>query len=382
MQLKPLWHSLLFVGLLLFSATSYAQLPREWQQFPPGPHNDITDVGGLRVNHLTEKVPPLRATGVTVILPDMDVLSDGEGNLATHGLWAGGATLNGNGEMTGLTFVNTFGVASGPVVLTATQHLGQAYTAVRQWMAASFPQPWPVGLPLVGECWDGALNHPKQPPIRVSAILQFLTETAQPPFGKTPNQPLPQGRIGAGTGMRSFGLFAGIGSASRRVTIGEQTYTVGVLVNMNHSRQRHLLPSFQQALTKEIGNLTHAHQRLVDAQQAAQLEQHPPPTRQGSIIVIIATDAPLLPHQLQQMARHATVGLATLGSRLSTTSGDFALAISTAQAVPLVSTVPKPITTTALPNDGLNPLFEATIEGVVAAQFNALVAANSPVTPQ
>lgn len=366
---------LLFALVPLAINNSYAALPDDWQRYQPGINNNITDVRGMKVGHLTLGPSVTQATGATVILPDIALLSKGEGTLATHGLYGGTAVLNGNGEFTGLTYVNTFGVASGPIVLTATAHLGQVYTSVRQWMDSNFSTPWPVGLPIIGECWDGALNPKKRPVLTQSQIISLLSET----YNHLPDTVFSQGRIGAGTGMRSFGLFGGIGSASRQVVMGDNTYIIGVLVNTNHSRSQHLLKAFKDGLSNDIGFLKAAGSRLLTAQEAVNNSNKPvSQPRQGSINIILVTDAPLLPVQLKEMAKHAVVGLGAMGSRLNTTSGDFALALSTAQVVPVDAYNAKPIALVALHNSQLDTLFEAAIEAVVAAQYQALVASNQP----
>jgi D-aminopeptidase len=335
---------------------------------------DITTIPGVMVGQVTlqsDSPVPIR-TGVTAVVPNATQLTGGRGNLANTGFRASGVALNGNGEMTGLHWVNTYGLLNGPIILTNTRAVGQAVEGVNQYFERYFPGEWASDLPVVGECWDGVFNTIHHPVVTPEHIIQAIDSAR--------SVPVAQGRAGAGTGMRSFGMHAGIGSAATAVTLSDGSrYSLGVLLNANHSRRLQMTPDFQNQLEQRLGK------PLLSYDTSPQAIGSLIP-RQGSCVVIIATDAPLSSHQLNMLAQRAGLGLARTGSSLSTTSGDFVLAFSTANPVDLSPHHSVQAPTVELNPDELNPFYEAVIHTVIAAQANAMVAANQtsprvPLTP-
>jgi D-aminopeptidase len=340
----------------------------QWQIFPRGVHNAITDVPGIQVGQFTYKQdnPERIRTGVTAIVPDAEALTSGKGNLATTGFRASSVCLNGNGELTGSSFINEFGVLNGPILLSNTRAVGALHSGVNNYFEKYFPGQWSCQLPVIGECYDGFFNTISKEVIPSSAAETVIQQAK--------SGPVLQGRVGAGTGMRSFELHAGIGSSSRTVVVGGKEYTIGILVNMNHSKLNDMNPAIRQELERRFGPVSQM--KAKDDQDCA----HPAPTnspRQGSIQVVIATDLPLNNKQLEELARRAGLGIGDTGSSMSTTSGDFVTAFSTANPVPMgVNVSPLQISVDLHP-DAMTSLYKATVEGVVEAQINALVASHS-----
>lgn len=335
----------------------------------PGPLNAITDVAGVEVGHVTlvsgsGKLEvgrgPVR-TGVTAVLPR------GKSPDAAP-VFAGSYALNGNGEMTGLAWVEESGFLEGPVLLTNTHSVGVVRDAVIAWRTrqpgAANETAW--SLPVVGETWDGWLNdingfHVK--PAHVFAALEGAK-----------SGPVAEGGVGGGTGMVSYEFKGGIGTASRRLAADLGRYTVGVLVQANHGVRRQLTIA-GVPVGREIGG---GFRRFagVDPHSLAGASVG----ETGSILILIATDAPLLPHQLKRLARRAALGLARTGAVSGNGSGDLFLAFSTANAAGAdreaasgeARFAPSPFA--ALTNAAMSPLFEATIAAVEEAIINALVA--------
>lgn len=344
--------------------------------FLPGLHNDITDVPGVRVGHvtITRDAPAHLRTGVTAIIPH-------DGDMAQTGLWAAGRWINGNGELTGLGPLgeNGSGVLNSPILLTNTFSVSAAQRGVFDWYRDHYPGKtrgstvWPGQLPVVGECWDGVFSAIQTP----DAVLPLHAVLA---LDAVQDGPITQGTVGAGTGMRSFGLHAGIGSASRRITLDGKAYTIGVLVNANHSHFEHLNPAIRTAMEAILGtSLEKLHQRDdADRLPWVATEEALQAPRQGSIIVIIATDLPLNPRQLGLLIERAALGIGATGSTMDTTSGDGVVVFSTAQKLPLGDKAPAllPDAPTVHP-DALTPVFRATAEAVTEAQINALLAAHA-----
>jgi len=355
--------SLCLLGLVIYLTTQMVPvfamerviLP-QWR-FEPGPYNAITDVSGVEVGHVTiQKESPHRIrTGVTAIVPH-------SGNLALTGLWASGRMLNGNGELTGLDYIQQSGILNSPIILTNTYAVGTADTGVFDYYAKHYGTSWPGALPVVGECYDGVFNTIEDRSAVSPQDVVTAIETAQ-------SGPVPQGRVGAGTGMRSFELHAGIGSASRRIQLGNTWYTVGVLVNMNHSRLADLDPTIRSVLEKAL------HHTLADLKAQDDLDRvKRAPGSDGSIMIVIATDLPLLPHELSLLVDRAALGIGQLGSTMAMSSGDGVIAFSTATQIPLDSA--EPISMSAIHPEQLTPVFRATIEAVTEAQINALLASH------
>ena len=326
----------------------------------PGPLNAITDVAGVTVGHTTliegagalkVGVGPVR-TGVTAILPR------GHDTLARPS-FAGWYSQNGNGEMTGTTWVDESGFLEGPVLITNTHSVGVVRDAVIRWRIKAAPPDasgywW--SLPVVAETYDGYLNdingfHVKEP--HVVAALESAS-----------GGPVPEGSVGGGTGMVCYGFKGGIGTASRTLEREHGGYTVGVLVQANHGQRRQLL----------IAGVPVGQEMPPDADRAA-LEAAR--GELGSIIIVIATDAPLLPHQLKRVARRATMGLARTGSTSGNGSGDIFIAFSTAN--PDAFKASGLATLEMVSNEQIGPLFEATVYATEEAIVNALVAADTMV---
>ncbi|MGI8957675.1 MAG: P1 family peptidase [Chthoniobacterales bacterium] len=314
----------------------------------PGKLNAITDVAGVEVGFTTlvsgeGKLEvgkgPVR-TGVTAILPrGHDSLNDP--------VYAGSFSLNGNGEMTGTAWVEESGFLEGPVVITNTHSVGVARDAVIAWRlahgAADKAGYW-WSLPVVAETWDGWLNdingfHVK--PDDVSHALDTAT-----------GGPVAEGSVGGGTGMICYEFKGGTGTASRVLEKKDGGYTIGALVQANCGRRAQLMIA-GVPVGKEIPGSVY-------------------PKDAGSIIIVIGTDAPLLPGQLKRLARRATLGLARTGSISGNGSGDLFIAFSTANPG---ATDPAKSTQTVqtVPNDLLDPVFEATVESIEEAIVNALV---------
>jgi D-aminopeptidase len=322
----------------------------------PGPLNAITDVAGVWVGHTTLisgegklKVGkgPVR-TGVTAILPRGRETLD-------KPVFAGWYSQNGNGEMTGTTWVEESGFLEGPVMITNTHSVGVVRDAVIQWRvakgAADASGYW-WSLPVVGETWDGWLNDTNGFHVKPEHAIQALESAAA--------GAVTEGNVGGGTGMICNGFKGGIGTASRKLSVKEGGYTVGVLVQCNFGRRDSL--------------------RIAGIPVGREIEAPEPyafmPSEiaeRGSIIVVVATDAPLLPHQLKRLAHRVTLGLGRVGSLSGNGSGDIFIAFSTANASAVGDTGEHPLT--MLANDALDPLFGATVFGTEEAIINAMIAA-------
>ena len=328
-----------------------------------GIHNAITDVKGVRVGHCTlvqgqGKLEvgkgPVRS-GVTAILPTADT---GDQSVFCQRMSAAGFVLNGAGEMVGLTQVNEWGLIETPIVLTNTLAVGVAHQAVVEHMLKEVPQ---IGqahdtvIPLIAECDDSwvsdiAGGHVKG--IHVHEALQRAVSSA--------GGPVVEGTVGSGTGMMSFDFAGGIGTSSRQLSAEEGSYTVGVLVQSNFGRIVDLrlggLP---------IGLLVEKEYRQV----------HKRGGDYGSIIVVVATDAPLLPHQLKRVVKRAALGIGRMGGIGGDSSGDIFIAFSTAK--PAADASDKVATVQSIPNETINPVFEATIDATSEAILNAMLAAET-----
>ena len=315
----------------------------------PGPLNAITDVAGVAVGHTTliQDLPDGHRvrTGVTAILP--------RGRADTHTpVFSGWFSLNGNGEMTGTTWIEESGQLDGPVLLTNTHSVGVVRDAVIAWRVrhgeADASGYW-WSLPVVAETWDGHLNdvngfHVK--PAHVDAALDAAA-----------GGPVAEGNVGGGTGMICHEFKCGIGTSSRRVTIEGRTHTIGVLVQANYGLRETL-----RIAGVPVGRHLREHRAYQDQ-----------PRETGSIIIVVATDAPLLSHQLKRLARRAGMGLARMGSYAGDGSGDIFLAFSTANAAALSGASYG--SAEFLNNGRMDPLFEATVQATEEAIVNALIAA-------
>jgi D-aminopeptidase len=334
----------------------------------PGPLNAITDVSGIEVGHVTlisgeGKLQvgrgPVR-TGVTAIFP--------RGKAAgAPPVFAGAFALNGNGEMTGAAWIEESGFLEGPIVLTNTHSVGVARDAVIAWQTQKLGKDLPGvywSLPVVAETWDGWLSDINGFHVKPEHVFSALDGAR--------GGAVAEGSVGGGTGMISYEFKAGIGTASRQLASELGGYTLGVLVQANHGVRRQLLVA-GVPVGREIGG---GSRRFAgrDPHDLAGLSVG----ETGSIIIIVATDAPLLPHQLKRIARRASLGLARTGAISGNGSGDIFLAFSTANARAGRTEGP-PVEIQAMTNDNMSPLFEATVEAVEEAIINALVAPDTMV---
>lgn len=326
----------------------------------PAALNAITDVTGVEVGQVTlivgESGPvrvgsgPVR-TGVTAILPR----GKAKGN---EPVYAGWFSQNGNGEMTGTTWIDESGELWGPIIITNTHSVGVARDAVIAWYLQSYKpntdQWW--SLPVVAETWDGWLNDINGFHVEREHVFSALNSAAAGPVA--------EGNVGGGTGMICYEFKGGTGTASRKVADPAGEYVVGVLVQANFGRRGQLL----------VGG-TPVGREIPEEPAYASLAGRTSTTDVGSIIVVIATDAPMLPHQLKRLARRASMGIARTGGVASNSSGDIFIAFSTANAVAVDA---KAVGQAAvLPNDRMSPFFEATVTATEEAIINALVAAET-----
>ncbi|MBN1967277.1 MAG: P1 family peptidase [Anaerolineae bacterium] len=324
-------------------------------RLPAGHHNAVTDVPGVRVGHTTliSGDGPLKPgqgpvrTGVTAILPH-------GGNLFMQKVIAATRTLNGFGKACGLEQVRELGVLETPILLTNTLNVGRVADAVVAYMLRDNPA---IGIttgtvnPVVGECNDGYLNDIQGRHVRQEHVWQAI-ETAA-------SGPVAEGSVGAGTGTICYGFKGGIGTASRQTPEG---YTVGALVQANFGGRADLL-----VLGVPVGRLWR--------------EANPPSPGPGSVMIILATDAPLTARQVGRLAQRAAFGLARTGTFCSNGSGDFALAFSTANPRTHHATAPT-VSADSLPDENsraLDGLFLGVVEAVEEAVLNALVAAETMV---
>jgi len=318
----------------------------------PGPLNAITDVAGVTVGHVTliEDLADGRKvrTGVTAILPR------GRATLNTP-VFGGWFSLNGNGEMTGTAWLQESGSLEGPVLLTNTHSVGVVRDAVIAWRvragAADASGYW-WSLPVVAETWDGELNDINGFHVRPEHVDAALSGAQ--------SGPVAEGNVGGGTGMICHEFKCGIGTASRVIGSDGTNYTLGVLVQANYGLRDSLLIA-GAPVGQHLRN-----DRIYSAADDAAGDT-------GSIIIVIATDAPLLPHQLERISRRAGMGLARMGSSAGNGSGDLFVAFSTANESALAGRA-RP-QATFLANDRMDPLFVATVQATEEAITNALIAA-------
>jgi D-aminopeptidase len=345
--------------------TRYRDLGLTVGRLPPGPLNAITDVAGVTVGMTTlvDGQGPLRIgegpirTGVTAIIPHPGI--------AESLLFAGCHTLNGNGEMTGLEWVRGSGCLTTPVAITNTHSVGVVRDALVGYEVRGRPRgPAFWSLPVVGETYDGTLNDIDGMHVRPEHLFAALD-------GAT-GGPVAEGNVGGGTGMICHDFKGGTGTASR--VVGEGRWTVAALVQANYGdRERLMVDGVHVGEEIPIDEVPSAWDDAdrVDA------------TAGGSIIVVIATDAPLLPHQLDRVAQRAGLGIARAGGAGSNSSGDIFLAFSTAAAGRIPSEKARPgstlIAVEMVPNDFITPLFWGAIEATEEAILNALVAADTMV---
>jgi L-aminopeptidase/D-esterase-like protein len=346
------------VMLIAFGSAAEAQKPRARDigvpfEGTPGPLNAITDVAGVEVG-MTTLISgdgplvvgrgPVR-TGVTAVLP--------RGKASKDPVFAAWFSINGNGEMTGTTWIEEGGFLEGPVFITNTHSVGTVRDAAIKWAVerGTMQQSW--ALPVVAETYDGGLNDINGFHVREEHVFSALD-------GAT-SGPVAEGNVGGGTAMNCYGFKCGTGTASRKISAQSGGYTVGVLVQANHGGSLRVagMPVYQ-----EISN-----QPPPAVPPAPPGEQH---EEMGSIIIVIGTDAPLMPHQLKRIAHRASHGLGRTGATSGNGSGDIAIAFSTANAGAAAAPDTAPVS--ALSNRRISALFTATAEAVEEAIINALIA--------
>ena len=314
----------------------------------PGSDNAITDVAGVRVGHATLVRGDAVRTGVTVLFSSAD-------DPDSEPLFAGCHRLNGNGELTGLEWVRESGLLTSPVAITNTHSVGvvrDALIAARLARGPRSEEPW--SLPVVGETWDGTLNDIDGMHVRPEHVVEAI-EAAAP-------GPVREGNVGGGTGMICHGFKGGIGTASRVLEEADGGWTVGVLVQANHGRRERLRIEGVPVGEELSGDVV-------------PLPAEPGPGRGGSIIIVAATDAPLLPHQCDRLAQRAGLGVARTGGAGENSSGDIFLAFATGNRGLAGGELTVPLR--MLAGERIDPLFYAVIEATEEAIVNAMVAAET-----
>lgn len=349
--------------LLLFPFFLQAQKPRARDLGIPfygttGKFNAITDVKGVEVGYSTiisgdgkniRGKGPVR-TGVTAIMPR------GRNNNPVYANWY---TLNGNGEMTGTTWMTESGFLETPIMITNTNSVGVVRDAVLKWFVKTgwYKEDFWYTYPVVAETYDGFLNDIYGFHVKEANAYEAL-DSARSGY-------LKEGNVGGGTGMMCLGFKGGTGTASRIVKVKDSTYTVGVLVQSNFGAKRNLTIAGVPIGRELKDTMNYEFKAAPSYRQEGD----------GSIIVVVATDAPLLPHQLKRIAARVPLGIGIVGGRGENGSGDIFIAFSTAnpnafQRVDFTKM-------DELPNDMINPLFDATVQAVEEAIINAMVAAET-----
>ncbi len=331
---------------------------------PPGPNDAITDVAGVRVGFITliEGEGPL-ITGHGPIRTDVTVVLPHDGNVWTEPLFAGCHRLNGNGELTGLEWVRESGTLLSPIALTNTHSVGVVRDAlVANAVTAHSPHDLFWALPVVGETWDGVLNDINGQHVTPAHVAHALAEAST---GR-----IAEGNVGSGTGMICHGFKGGIGTASRVVEAASGGYTVGVLVQANQGRRERL-----QINGVPVGTAIPAAETPLPGAPASGHQGG------GSIIVVVATDAPLIPTQCARLAQRAGLGIARMGGVGEHWSGDLFIAFSTAnRGLPssdYSAESPVTVSVTMLSNTYITSLFDAVVEATEEAIVNALLAAET-----
>lgn len=336
-----------------------------------GSLNAITDVKGVEVGHKTlisgsgprqVGVGPVR-TGVTVVLP--------RGRASKDPVYAGWSTLNAAGEMTGTVWLDERGMLDGPIAITNTHSVGTVRDTVVGWMVKTgWTSDWHA--PVVAETYDGVLNDINGFHVKSTDVVEAL-ESAR-------GGPVAEGNVGGGTGMICHRFKGGIGTSSRIAKHDNDSYTVGVLVQCNYGDRRSFrlagAPAGRDLVGKYMpcqvqGDQTGLPRPMPKCQPQAEQKKV---TRDGSIIVVVATDAPLLPHQLKRLSKRASLGLGRMGSVASAGSGDIFVAFSTANPQ-LRSDTHEVISVSTYPNEDLSPLFEAAVDATEESILNAMIAA-------
>lgn len=315
-------------------------------EFPVGEYNAITDVDGVLVGHSTIILdePRIARTGVTIIMPR-------RGDVWRNPAFAGYHSFNGCGEMTGLLWVEESGQLSHPIALTSTHHVGTVHEALVAY-AQEHGHTEHSSLPVVGETWDGWLNDMDGFHLKAEHVYAALANLA--------DGPVAEGGVGGGTGMICHEFKGGIGTSSRVVETKSGTFTVGALVQANHGSREDFRVS-----GVPVG-------RLIDPARTPVPWVEPAET--SSILIVVATDAPLLPFQCRRLAKRATVGFARAGGVGHNGSGDIFLAFATGNEMREATGLRS---LQMVPNQHLNPMFSAAAEAVEESIINAVVAAET-----
>jgi D-aminopeptidase len=361
----------LMTALMLIATLAAAQKPRARDigvpfEGTPGQWNAITDVAGVEVGFTTlisgdgplvVGKGPVR-TGVTAVLP--------RGKTSKDPVFASWFSINGNGEMTGTTWIDEGGFLEGPIFITNTHSVGTVRDAAIKWAVRHdmMQQPW--ALPVVAETYDGGLNDINGFHVHDEHVFSALD-------GST-SGPVAEGNVGGGTAMSCYGFKCGTGTSSRKLSAQNGAYTVGVLVQANHGGNLRVggVPVYTEirppqqppaAAPARPGAASAPAQRFAEAGE---------PEEVGSIIIVIATDAPLMPHQLKRLAHRASHGLGRTGATSGNGSGDIALAFSTAN--PAAAAARDTASVSMVSNGRISALFTAVAEAVEEAIVNALIA--------
>lgn len=353
---------LVYILLLLFCQV-HAQKPRARDigipfNGTPGKYNAITDVKGVEVGYSTiisgsgkniRGQGPVR-TGVTAILPR------GRNNNPVYANWY---SLNGNGEMTGTTWITESGFLETPIMITNTNSVGVVRDAVLKWFVRTgwYKEDFWYTYPVVAETYDGFLNDIYGFHVKERNAYEAL-DSAKSGY-------LKEGNVGGGTGMMCLGFKGGTGTASRVVKVQDSTYTVGVLVQSNFGSKKNFTIAGVPVGKELKDTLNYEFKAAPSYRQEGD----------GSIIVVVATDAPLLPHQLKRIAARVPLGVGIVGGRGENGSGDIFIAFSTANTTAFNREQFTAVE--QLPNDQINPLFDATVQAVEEAIINAMVAAET-----
>jgi len=317
--------------------------------FEPGEMNAITDVGNVKVGHTTVFRGDDIRTGVTAIIP-------AEGNLYTHPIPAWIHVGNGYGKLIGETQVREFGEIETPILLTCTLCVWSAANALKEWVYTQPGMGEHTVNPIVGETNDARVNNMWADPIQREEVFDALANAS--------GGAVEEGSVGAGTGTQAFGWKGGIGTSSRVLPKTLGGYTVGVLVQTNYGG---IMSINGAPVGRELG--TYAFKDALPPDNADRED--------GSIMVVVATDAPLSELGLSRLSMRAMLGLGRTGSYASNGSGDYVIAFSTNPTVRKPRVSSEPVATTVLVNDSLSPLFAATAEATVEAVYNAILKATT-----
>ncbi|MBA3498239.1 MAG: P1 family peptidase [Gemmatimonadales bacterium] len=341
----------------------------------PGPLDAITDVPGVTVGHatlirgtgrLSPGKGPVR-TGVTAVFPR------GRGDLDP--VFAGWFSLNGNGEMTGTAWIDDYGLLFYPIAITNTNSVGIVRDALIEWGATRLPDALHCCLPVVAETWDGDLNDIFGFHVKKEHLYAALAGAA--------GGPVAEGNVGGGTGMQCLGYKGGIGSASRQLPAARGGFTVGALVQCNFGLRRQLrVAGIPVAQEMQVPEPCHDTREPLDTALARDRcaavtgrKAEPRETEHGSIIAVLATDAPLLPHQLRRVARRAALGVGRMGGTAGAGSGDLFIAFSTGPTgTPDTNGV---ASVSMLSDDVIDPVYEAAVQATEEAIINAMLAART-----